>query len=604
MYSAFGNDFASKKRVFRSSLGPKGRKLRLAFIVLVCLAWTGLVINRLVSLQITDFETWQNWAVKQHYTEIKLASERGRIFDREGRVLAMSVPAGSVYVHPRQIKDKEQVVKSLSQVLRIPAAEILSKLDTKKNFVWIARQIPRKDAASAADLKLAGVGYFMESRRVYPFGRAGSTLIGRVGLDGNGLSGLEQSMEKYLAEEGRRSRAYRDAVGNVIAIDDSKNTNFELPKGNPVSLTIDAKLQAITEEELDLAIEHTSAKRVMAVLVDSENGDILAMGQAPNRIDLNQDSIASADLLKNFLVETVYEPGSTMKPLVASAAMQEGVVSPSDMINCENGRFQYSTKLIRDVHPISTVTFEDVIVRSSNIGIAKIGDRLGSKRLYSYLRKFGFGESTELGLLGESRGILRKEETWAKIDVATHSFGQGIAVTPLQMVRAFSVLANGGNLPTLRLIRGGEAPELRRVVSTEVADKVRRMTYGVVEDEEGTGRMAAIEGVRVGGKTGTAQKARPDGRGYEAGKYVASFVGFVDGRDIGLERTLSLIVVVDEPNTKSIYGGTLAAPVFRRIMQRSLSYLSTQHELEGRPSPLQERSSEQGGLVNAHYSVR
>ena len=263
-----------------------------------------------------------------------------------------------------------------------------------------------------------------------------------------------------------------------------------------------------------------------------------------------------------------------------AAAMDAGVVTPSELINCENGRFKYSTHTVKDVHPSGTVSFYDVVVRSSNIGMTKVGLRLGPDRLYQYLKRFGFGSDSKLGLAGESAGILRNVSGWAKIDVATHSFGQGVAVTPLQIVRATAALANGGVLPTLSVVMNeqGVAPG-HRVVSEKAAIAARDMMYGVVEDEHGTGSNAKIEGLRVGGKTGTAQKASPKGRGYMAGSYVASFVGFAEGTPLGVPRNITTMVIIDEPKAKSIYGGTLAAPVFKKVMERSFKFMATKSQL-------------------------
>jgi cell division protein FtsI (penicillin-binding protein 3) len=267
-------------------------------------------------------------------------------------------------------------------------------------------------------------------------------------------------------------------------------------------------------------------------------------------------------------------------------------VSPGEIIDCESGRYPVGRHTIKDVHPYSLLTFRDVIIRSSNIGMTKIGMRLGKERLYSYLREFGFGQPSNLGLPGETSGIFRGVDSWATVDIATHSFGQGIAVTPLQMARAYAALVNGGSLPVLHVIDNGELPK-RQVISTANAAKVRDMLVGVVEDEHGTGKNAAIKGVQIGGKTGTAQKARANGRGYQAGAYVASFIGFANSADLDLQEPLVLMVMIDEPRTNSIYGGTLAAPVFRKIMQRSLEHLMASKELNPAirpPRPLQARN--------------
>jgi len=319
----------------------------------------------------------------------------------------------------------------------------------------------------------------------------------------------------------------------------------------------------------------------MGVLMDAYTGEILAMGQAPS-LNFNTAKVVGRKDLKNLVVETVFEPGSIMKPLVAAAGIDAGVVTPTDMLDCGHGAMRIGKNTIKDVHPFDMLSLSDVIVRSSNIGISRVGFKLGKERLHNALERFGFGTESLIDLPGSTNGILRPVKDWALIDEATHSFGHGVAVTPIQVVRAVSAIANGGILPSPRLVLNESAGPVERVVSENASEEVREMMYGVVEDEKGTGHKAAIEGLRVGGKTGTAERPREDGRGYEEGAYVSSFVGFVDGSPLGIKRTLTLIIVVDKPNTNSIYGGTLAAPVFQKIMKRTLYNLATEEQL--RPS--------------------
>jgi cell division protein FtsI (penicillin-binding protein 3) len=318
-------------------------------------------------------------------------------------------------------------------------------------------------------------------------------------------------------------------------------------------------------------------------MIDAESGEILAMSQSgsPN---FNLAGTGSKEETKNALVEAVFEPGSIFKPLVAAAAIEEGLFKDTDIINCENGKYPFMKHVIKDVHPSGAIPFFDVVVRSSNIGMTKIGIRLGKERLYDWIRRFGFGYNTKLGLPGETAGILRHVNSWSGVDVATHSFGQGVAVTPLQIVRGVAAVANGGKLPTLKLLVDQQTPEPLRIISEKTAGIVQEMMYGVVEDEHGTGGKAEIEGLRVGGKTGTAQKARADGKGYAAGSYVASFVGFADMAGLGVKKKLVLLVTVDEARTTSIYGGTLAAPVFKRVIQRTAHMMVTRASL-GQDAP-------------------
>ncbi len=475
MASLVMKDFASGTN-FRAAGGvlqPKSRRIRLNFIVLLALVWTGALVARLYSLQVSDFERWQDWALKQHFAEVKLASERGPIFDRDEKLLAISVPADSVYVRPGQVTNKSEAAKLLAKILRVDTKVIKAKLDEKKPFVWVQRQVPRSVGTQVAALKISGVGTVLESKRMYPFNEAASSLIGKVGIDGSGLSGIEAVYERVLHAQQVKTRATRDALGNMIQ-ETSAEGGFVLPKGKPLKLTIDTGLQLIVDEGLEAGRKAANGKAGVAIMVDSNSGEILAMSQAP-AVNFNTALNVSKDDLKNLTIETVFEPGSIMKPIVAAAALDAKVIRPKDIVNCEHGRFSYAHHVIKDVHPSDDISFFDVVVRSSNIGMTKVGMRMGSERLYSSLRAFGFGQATGLGLPGESGGILRPVSSWAQVDVATHSFGQGIAVTPLQMVRATAVIANGGKLPTLHIVDDDSVFESRRVVSEDAARKVQEM---------------------------------------------------------------------------------------------------------------------------------
>lgn len=554
------------------------RRARVALLFGVMFMWNCVVIARLGSLQIS--ETWKETALRQHVQEMQLSAERGVITDRNGQLLAVSVPASSLYVRPKQVTDAARVVKEVSRRLRLRPADVEAALKKNSPFVWLRRQVPRSVAEQVLALDLPGVGAALESRRVYPFNEAASALIGKVGVDGNGLSGIEALYEKSLHAEQVRAQLFRDAFGKVIEVNDADAERLDIPKGEPVRLTIDASLQMIMDEELLAGKQATNAKSAFAVMIDAATGEVLAMSQAPSH-NFNNPSMGGKDDFKNLLVESVFEPGSILKPLVAAAAIDEGVIRESDVLNCEHGRYKVGRHTIKDVHRYNDLTLQQVVIRSSNIGMTKVGMKLGAVKLYQSLRRFGFGENTALGLAGESAGILRPVSRWALVDVATHSFGQGVAVTPLQMVRAMAAIANGGRLPALRVVADERGFESRQVVSERAAAQVREMLFGVVEDKHGTGKLAAVKGVRIGGKTGTAQKARPGGRGYMPGAYMASFVGFADASSLGIQQDLVLMVVVDEARASSIYGGTLAAPIFRRIMQRSIHTLATRRTLHG-----------------------
>ncbi|MCB0337593.1 MAG: penicillin-binding protein 2, partial [Bdellovibrionales bacterium] len=412
-----------------------------------------------------------------------------------------------------------------------------------------------------------------EPRRYYPYKSAGSALIGRVGVDGLGLSGIEAAYERRLHEPAVKNAVARDALGNMRADARFDFESFALPKGRPLKLTIDADIQVILNKALMKGLKDANAKRAIGVMVDSVTGEILAMDQVPTK-NFNWERVQQRKDLINHVVESVFEPGSTMKPFVASLVLDEGLASPNEIIPCENGAYRFHRRTINDVHGNAALSVREVVVRSSNIGMTKLGVRLGAQNLYNGLRKFGFGSAVSLGLPGETPGILRKPERWAAIDVATHSFGQGMAVTPLQLVRAMSVVANGGYLNNLTIIPSEQPQAFEQVLHEETAYVMQDILIDVVESEHGTGKRAHIDGIRVGGKTGTAQKAKTDGRGYQEGAYLASFLGFADAREQGVENPLVLLIAIDEPNTTSIYGGTLAGPVFQEVMSKTITELS------------------------------
>lgn len=575
-----GQDFArASQKKQQEAINPVGdRRRRLILIGCVLFAWIFLVVTRLVHLQITGNETWEKWALRQHQTKFTVSSERGPIYDSYGKLLAVSVPASSIYVRPRSVDsaNHDNVIASLSSALGMPKKEISELVSRKQPFVWVKRQMPREDADKVVALKLPGVGAMAESRRYYPYNSSASTLIGRVGIDGEGLSGVERVFNKTLAAPDSQESMVKDALGNLIQTAEASENKSDLvnpPRGEPVNLTIDAELQSIVDEEVKQGHLDANSKAVLAVMVDASTGDILALSQSPSP-NFNAPLPDNALMLRNLVAEMVLEPGSIMKPLVTAAAMNEKVTNANELFNCENGKYKVGKHTVKDVHPSGVISVRDIVVRSSNIGMTKIGMRLGKERLYDYLTRYGFGQASGLNLPGETRGILRHQSRWALIDVATHSFGQGVAVTPLQMVRAMSVLVNDGLRPELRIVQSDQPKPFTRILSADVAHEVRDMMFAVVEDEHGTGGNAKVEageGYRIGGKTGTAQKARPDGRGYQSGVYASSFLGFLQQPEGKKGRNYVLLVTVDEPRAKSIYGGVVAAPVFQKIMTRAIS---------------------------------
>lgn len=564
-----------KKNIDKRHIDKRHRKSRLIILVCVFTVWVLLVAQRLLNLQILDVEKWNQWAVKQHNSKITIAGKRGSITDRFDKLLALSVPSGSVYVRPALIKDREFATKALVSLMSdldsdVTEENVKSKLSSKKPFVWIKRQIPKVKAESVKELGIRGLDYVLEAKRYYPLNSAASRIIGKVGVDGNGLSGIEARFDSLLSSKEFNQKYKRDALGNSLSVSSlsTKKTNIH---GKGLKLTIDSDIQLIMDAAIKKTHESSKAKSVMALMLDSENGEILALSQTPL---VNYNSNESLDLsdFKNPILETVFEPGSTMKPFVIAKALDLGLVRKDEVFNCKRNSFKIGRKIINDVHYHPKLDLTGVLLKSSNIGMSRIGTRFSRDSLYESLKSYGFGKKISLGLPGASSGIFRKPGSWAEIDLATHAFGQGIAVTALQMARAMSVFANDGMLPELKIMLNKEVSAPVQILSKTNSKLVKEMLIKNVELDAGTGNRARIKNVIVGGKTGTAQKASPNG-GYYKDKYIASFLGFADLAKNGIDKKIVTYVIVNEPNNGEVYGGVLAAPAFKEIVEKTIRLL-------------------------------
>ncbi len=603
--------------------GSRRGRVGLVAAIMVLLAVT--VAGRLFYLQNVEHLKWVDLASKQQNTAVQIQGARGTVLDSAGRTLAVSVEAVSIGVHPKSLADRSEFLAKIRELSIAEEEGLSERLFSDRNFVWVAHgAAPEAGTALRQNFERA-IEVYPEFRRYYPQGKTAATVLGTVGREGRGLAGIELAFDRELSAPNLRLAADRDARGRILPrVEEPKNDlildlieqfNFLAPKeslaldfntpsdpmaderalrfdgglaggygsysfrreGGAVTLSIDTVIQAIIEEEFRGALERTKANRVFGVAMDAETGEILGLAQAikdDNGFDPNVQNELSPDALRNIAIQNNFEPGSTIKPLVAALALDNKVASSEETMNCENGSYRVANKTIRDVHPVGVASFGDVLVRSSNICMAKLGQRLGKKRLHDGLRSLGFGTPTGVELQGESKGIMRDSSKWAEVDVATHSFGQGVAVTAMQMVRAYAALANGGILVTPTLLHE-QRPQTadKRVFRADSAQKIAQIIRGVTENKEGTGRQAAIPGIAVSGKTGTAQKPRHKARGYDPNRILASFIGFIDGSPIGVDRTIVMMVAVDEPGVTPRWGGVVAAPVFRASMERILSHL-------------------------------
>lgn len=553
-------------------MGPsRGRRYILLHLLL---AGFGVILFRLVSLQVLQAAELTARADRQHQKSVTLEGARGTVTDRHGKVLAMNVEVPSIFGVPTSLDSPANAARFLSPVLHIRREEIEKKLRQDKHFVWLARKVEPEQGRRLEQLSIDGIGMVMEGRRFYPKGPLLAHVLGFVGMDGMGLEGLERRYESQLHGEKRLTILQRDALGRTVF---PKDLREQVPAtGQALTLTIDEVIQYIAEKELEEAVDHARAKSGTIIVMEPRTGAILAMAVSP-RFDPNAVASLTADRWRNRALTDTYEPGSTMKVVVAAAALEERVMMPGSMLFGENGRMTIANTTIHDHEKLGWMTFAQMIQKSSNIGAAKTGMLVGDQRLYRYLQAFGFGQRTDIDLPGEVSGLLKSPREWGRRSLASISMGQEVGVTPLQMITAVSAIANDGVLmkpyvvAEVRDQKGQRMKEIlpqvkRRVVSPATARTLTTIMEGVVTS--GTGAKAAIPGFRVAGKTGTAQKVDPRTGTYSSALSIGSFVGFVPAD----APRLAIIVVVDEPQGEA-WGGVVAAPVFRRVGEQVLTYL-------------------------------
>ncbi|MFZ3013251.1 MAG: penicillin-binding protein 2 [Nitrospira sp.] len=543
-------------------------------LLLLLLCGFGVVLFRLVTLQVLQAAELSAQANRQHQKTVSLEGARGTIVDRHGKILAMNVEVQSVFGVPNTVDSPLKTARQLSPILHVKTDELERKLRQDRRFVWLARKLDPEQGRRLDRLSLDGIGVVMEGRRFYPKGPLLAHVLGFSGMDGEGLEGVEHRYEPYLHGEKRMMVLQRDAFGHTVF---PKGMMERSPTpGHSLTLTIDEVIQYIVERELEDAVGRARAKSGTMIVLDPKTGSVLAMAVSP-RFDPNAVSALNPDRWRNRALTDAYEPGSTMKAMMAAAAIEERVVRPNTMVFGEHGRMTVANTVIHDHERLGWISFAQVIQKSSNIGAAKTGMALGEHRLYRYLQAFGFGQRTEIDLPGEGVGLVRDPKDWGRRSVASISIGQEIGVTPLQMVSAVAAIANDGMLmkPYVvseirdadnHILRQVPPQAKRRVISRETARSVTKILEGVVTD--GTGTNAAIPGFRVAGKTGTAQKIDPRTGAYSASRFVASFAGYAPADN----PQLAMIVVIDEP-LGDTQGGAVAAPVFSRVGEQVLSYL-------------------------------
>src|SRR5215213_3830627 len=565
-----------RRRPQRRPLQLRGRrfngKLRLLALLSLSILAFMAISGRLVILQVFDAGSLDQAAARQRLTVIGLPATRGRIFDRNLGDLALSVPARSIWADPRLVKDKRATAARLSRILGVKQAKLADRLALKSHFVYLARKIPKQTGDVIQRLRLPGVFVEVDVARRYPSGSVAAQVLGFVDAQGNGAAGIEQQYDGLLRGHEGKIQLERDPQGR--AIPQGRRSLEPAVPGTDLVLTIDQQLQYVTEQSLARAVREHKAKAGSVVVMSPRTGEILALANVPT-FDPNRIARSKPDARKNRAIADVFEPGSTNKTITAAAALQHGVVTPRTETIVPDNLPLCPEKTFHDSHSHAPelMTFADIVAKSSNVGTIMAARDLGKDRLYQAEVDFGYGRRSGVDLPGESPGIVRAAKDWYCTDLGTNAIGQGVAVTVLQMASVYATVANHGVLraPTVlrgtvdargRLAKADRRPG-RRVLSARTAKTLSRILEGVVE-EGGTGTAAALEEWRVAGKTGTARKPDPNRRGYLPGAYVGSFIGFAPA-----ERPAAVVaVVLDEP--RPIYGGVVAAPVFREVAATAL----------------------------------
>lgn len=555
---------------------PQISKTRFLIVDLVILAIFPLLIFQIVRLTVQNPHFLVEFAKRQHSLVIEIPPERGPILDRNLKEFATNLKVPSIYAVPRLISARERggLAFQVSKILNLDRSFVQERLGRDKAFIWLKRRTSVREADEIRKLKNPKLGITYEPKRFYPHSQMLSNVIGFCNVDTIGVEGLELLYDQKLV--GRMGYRYtrRDALGRELAAFEEKL----IPQvdGARLILTIDQYIQYVTEEALEEAFRNYRAESAVAIVMNPKTGELLAVASRPT-FDPNRLGDSDVSHRRNRPVTDMFEPGSVFKIVTAAAALNEGKVTLEDVFDCEEGEWRVRpSRVIHDVHPYGRLSFPEVIIKSSNIGTVKVAMRLGQETLYRYIKEFGFGERTGIDFPGEVSGILRPLDRWSKISITSIPFGQEVAATALQMLKAVSVIANGGHGVRPYLVReirdehgvvlSKTEPQVSEpILKPQVAAVMNQILERVVT--EGTGNRAKIKGIRVAGKTGTSQKLDPNG-GYSHNHFVGSFIGYAPAED----PMLAMIVSINDPKPY-YYGGTVAAPVFKEVMEQSLIYL-------------------------------
>jgi cell division protein FtsI (penicillin-binding protein 3)/stage V sporulation protein D (sporulation-specific penicillin-binding protein) len=566
----------------------------------VCAAFIGLFSIfsfRLIYLQALKHDEYAGLAAETHVHQQVIHAERGMILDANNEVLAHNIPVETVVADATHLSDLHATVELLNAELEIPSQEVAEKLNSGRRYIVVKREVPAARANALREKlragNLRGIYFEHDATRIYPNGSMLCHVIGFTDFDHHGVQGVEASMEEYLhGQDGYRFIEQNRAGKEIVPYRGQERASRD---GYQVHLTVDLGLQSIVEEEIDAAMKEYSPQKATIILMRPQTGEILAIANRPN-FDLNLRSEAKPEQMKNRAIIDMMEPGSTFKIVAAASVLNERKLRLDSQVFCENGVWNYGGSPLHDHRAFGYLSVRDILIKSSNIGAAKLALSIGDQKFYEYIRRFGFGERTGIELPGEINGVIRPPQTWSKISITRIPMGHEVGVTPLQMATAMATIANGGKLLTPRIVKSVTASDgkivssvspviLRQVISPETAKQIGDALRGVVSDQ-GTAAAAAVPGFTIAGKTGTAQKVNPQG-GYDHGKYVVSFIGYLPADHpefVGL-------VVLDDAHTSKPelnYGGLVAGPIFSRVAEKAARYLDLEpHEEIRKAIPIQ-----------------
>ena len=550
-------------------------RTRLLIVAALTAIWMGTALGRLAYLQLFRYGEYYSRAQHQQQVIVEVGPTRAEILDRNFRALAMSVPVDSCFAVPSEIADPSMVARLLSPVLDLSSDDIATRLASSRSFAWLARKLSPEKVARITAMNLRGIYFQREGGRFYPKRELAAHVLGYVDIDEKGLGGIEYSLDDRI----------RSKPGKMLILADAHrrwydSTDKAPDSGTSIVLTLDENIQYIAEKELAQAIQETHAQSGTVIVENPNNGELLAVANWPT-FNPNAAKESSPESRMDRAASALYEPGSVFKIVTLSAAIDQGITNPDEVIDCQNGAIYIAGHRIRDHKPYGLLTVAQVLSNSSDVGAIKVGLRLGAPKFYDYIRAFGFGQPTGVDLPGESRGMLRRLENWTPVSVGSISMGQEIGVTPLQLISAMSAMANGGLIVRPHVVRAAgvgaqmvetQNPAPRRVISETTAASMRQMLEGVILN--GTGKKAQLDGYTTAGKTGTAQKFDPATGRYSTHQLIASFVGFAPINN----PALTILVTLDSA-VGAHEGGQIAAPTFKRIADQVLAYMNVPHDI-------------------------